>query len=58
MPKQRTLHIKPSDLWPSTLRCGSVTVQFQTGKRGRRVKVLSKRHKPRHKRLTRGKPKL
>jgi len=41
-------------LWPSTINCGSVTVQFQTGKHGRRVTFTSKRHKPRHKRLAKG----
>ncbi len=41
-------------LWPSTLTIGGVTVQFQTGKHGKRVKVTSKRHRPRHKRLTKG----
>jgi hypothetical protein len=52
--KPRVLHIKPAHLWPSVLRVGGVTVQFQTGKRGRRVKVSSPRHQPRHKRLQKG----
>ncbi len=38
-------------LWPSTFTIGGVTVQFQTGKHGKRVKVTSNRHKPKHKRL-------
>lgn len=55
MAKQRTLHLKPNQLWPaggrgSTLHCGGVTIQFQAGKHGRRVKVTSTRHKPKHKR--------
>lgn len=48
-PQGRVLHIKPAKLWPSVLTIGPVTIQFQTGKNGRRVKVTSKRHLPRHK---------
>ena len=49
-----TLHIKASKLWPSVLRIGPVVIQFQTGKRGRRVKVVAKRHRPRHRVFTKG----
>lgn len=44
--------INNGKLWPSVLKIGSVTLQFQTGKHGKRVKVTSKRHRPRHKPLT------
>lgn len=45
-----TLHLRNKDLWPSVIQAGPVTIQFQTGRHGKRVKVLSKgprlRHKP------------
>lgn len=52
--KQKTLHIKPNQLWPangsgSTLYLGDTVVQFCSGKKGKRVVVRSNRHRPRHK---------
>lgn len=49
----KTLPIKPRDLWPvgkqgSTIDCGDVIVKFQRTRKGKRVTVLSRRHKPRH----------
>lgn len=49
----KTLPIKPRDLWPdgkqgSTIKCGPVSVKFQRTKKGKRVVVMSRRHKPLH----------
>jgi hypothetical protein len=51
-PKVRTLHIKPRDLWPSTIYVGATVIKFMCGPRGRRVKVEhSGKRKPRHRRV-------
>lgn len=50
--KAKRLLVNHGKLWPSVLHVGETTVQFQTGKHGKRIKVTSKRHVPRHKRLT------
>lgn len=48
----KRLLINNGKLWPSTVQIGGTTLQFQTGKHGKRLKITSKRHRPRHKRLT------
>jgi hypothetical protein len=54
-PKVRTLHIKPRDLWPSTIYVGATIIKFMCGPRGRRVKVEhSGKRKPRHRRKENG----
>lgn len=49
--KTKRMTVNNGKLWPSTFHIGDTTVQFQTGRHGKRVTVTSKRHQPRHKRL-------
>lgn len=55
MGRPATIHVKFNKLWPkdgrgSVLRVGDTVIQFQerTRKHGRRVKIVSQRHKPKH----------
>lgn len=53
MPKT-SIHIKNSDIWPSTLYIGSTVIKFLVGPRGRYIKVESNGNPPpmpRHKRI-------
>ena len=51
-PKVRVLHIKPRDLWPSTIYVGATVIKFRCSTRGLRVTVVHKgRRNPRHRRV-------